>query len=49
MAGDSSAIEVAMLRDLGYTAVASAGTRVPYAMMLAGLGLLGWAARRRKA
>ncbi|MCP5241185.1 MAG: PEP-CTERM sorting domain-containing protein [Rhodocyclaceae bacterium] len=46
---DYSAIEVAMLRDLGYTAVAAVPEPETYAMMLAGLGLLGWAARRRKA
>ena len=38
-----------MLRDLGYTAVAAVPEPETYAMMLAGLGLLGWAARRRKA
>lgn len=45
---DYSAIEVGMMRDLGYT-VAAVPEPETYAMMLAGLGLVGWAARRRKA
>ena len=44
-ARDYSAVEVGILQDLGYTAV------IPepevYAMMLAGLSLLGWLARRK--
>lgn len=44
---DYSAIEVGMMRDLGYTAVPVPEPET-YAMMLAGLGLVGWAARRRK-
>ncbi|MHB1083663.1 MAG: PEP-CTERM sorting domain-containing protein [Thiobacillus sp.] len=45
---DYSAIEVGMMRDLGYTAVPVPEPET-YAMMLAGLGLVGWAARRSKA
>lgn len=48
---DYSAIEVAMMRDLGYTARVVANVSEPgtYALMLAGLGLVGWSTRRRKA
>ena len=46
-----SAVEIAMLTDLGYTPVPAAN-EVPepgtYAMMLMGLGAIGWHARRRK-
>jgi hypothetical protein len=45
---DYSAIEVGMMRDLGYT-VAAVPEPETYAMMLAGLGLVGWSVRRRKA
>jgi hypothetical protein len=42
-----SGVEVGILQDLGYTV-----TTIPepetYAMMLAGLGLLGWVTRRKK-
>ena len=44
-----SAIEIAMLQDLGYTLAAPVPEPKTYAMMLAGLALLGWAARRRAA
>jgi hypothetical protein len=45
---DYSAIEAGMMRDLGYT-VAAVPEPETYAMMLAGLGLVGWSVRRRKA
>lgn len=45
-ARDYSAVEVGMLQDLGYAAVIPEPEA--YAMMLMGLGLLGWVARRRK-
>lgn len=45
-ARDYSAAEVGMLQDLGYAAVIPEPEA--YAMMLMGLGLLGWVARRRK-
>ncbi|MCZ4304096.1 PEPxxWA-CTERM sorting domain-containing protein [Zoogloeaceae bacterium G21618-S1] len=44
-----SAVEVGVLRDLGYTAVAAVPEPETYAMMLAGLGLVGWQVRRRRA
>lgn len=47
-ARDYSAIEIGMLQDLGY-AVAVVPEPEIYAMMLLGLGMLGWVARRRRA
>ncbi|MDN5881587.1 MAG: PEP-CTERM sorting domain-containing protein, partial [Nitrosospira sp.] len=47
-ARDYSAIEVGMLTDLGYTAAIIPEPET-YAMLLAGLGMIGWIARRRKA
>ncbi|MCP5223402.1 MAG: PEP-CTERM sorting domain-containing protein [Zoogloeaceae bacterium] len=44
-----TAIEVGVLRDLGYTAVTPVPEPETYAMMLAGLGLVGWQVRRRRA
>lgn len=44
---DYSAIEVGMMRDLGYT-VAAVPEPESYAMLLAGLGLMGLIARRRR-
>lgn len=44
-----SAIEVGIMTDLGYTAVAAVPEPETYAMMLAGLGLVGWQVRRRRA
>jgi hypothetical protein len=46
---DYSAIEVGMLTDLGYTAVTAVPEPATLAMMLAGLGFIGAAARRRQA
>lgn len=46
-ARDYSAIEVGMLTDIGYTPLVPEPET--YAMMLAGLGLVGWSVRRRKA
>lgn len=46
-ARDYSAVEVGMLADLGYTAAVIPEPEA-YAMMLAGLGMLGWIARRRR-
>jgi hypothetical protein len=46
-ARDYSAVEVGMLADLGYAAVVPEPET--YAMLLAGLGMLGWVVRRRKA
>lgn len=43
-----TAIEVGIMRDLGYTAVAAVPEPESYAMMLAGLGLIGFIARRRR-
>ena len=48
-ARDFSAIEVGMLQDLGYTPVSVVPEPGTYAMMLAGLGVLGMVRRRRKA
>ena len=45
---DYSAIEIGMMRDLGYT-VAAVPEPETYAMMLVGLGLIGSMVRRRKA
>lgn len=45
---DYSAIEVGMMRDLGYTVVAVPEPET-YAMLLAGLSLIGFIARRRRA
>ncbi len=45
---DYSAIEVGMMRDLGYSAVTPVPEPETYAMMLVGLGLIGAIARRRK-
>ena len=44
---DFSAVEIGILTDLGYspTAVPEPET---YAMMLLGIGVLGWVGRRRK-
>lgn len=47
-ARDYSAIEVGMMRDLGYTVTAVPEPEI-YAMMFAGLGMVGWFVRRRKA
>lgn len=44
-----STVEVGMLQDLGYTPVAVVPEPESYAMMLAGLGVLGMVRRRRKA
>ncbi len=44
---DYSAIEVGMMRDLGYTVTAVPEPET-YAMLLAGLGLIGSIARRRR-
>ncbi len=44
---DFSDVEVGMLMDLGYTGVVPEPET--YAMLLAGLGVLGWARRRRQA
>lgn len=44
-----SAVEVGMLQDLGYSPVAVVPEPESYAMMLAGLGVLGMVRRRRKA
>ncbi|TVO59153.1 PEP-CTERM sorting domain-containing protein [Denitromonas halophila] len=44
-----SAVEVGILTDLGYTAVTPVPEPETYAMMLAGLGLVGWQVRRRRA
>ena len=46
-ARDYSSVEVGMLADLGY-AVAIVPEPETYAMMLAGLSMLGWVARRRR-
>ncbi len=46
-ARDYSAIEAGMMRDLGYTVTAVPEPEI-YAMMFAGLGMVGWFARRRK-
>ncbi|MDQ3186816.1 MAG: PEP-CTERM sorting domain-containing protein [Pseudomonadota bacterium] len=46
-ARDYDAVEVGMLTDLGYTVTTVPEPRT-YAMLLAGLGMLGWIARRRK-
>lgn len=45
---DYSAIEVGMMRDLGYIAVTAVPEPQTYAMMLLGVGLIGAIARRRK-
>jgi hypothetical protein len=45
-ARDYSAVEVGMLADLGYAAVVPEPET--YAMLLAGLGAVGWVARRRR-
>ena len=47
-ARDYSAVEIGMLRDLGYTLAAPIPEPGTYGLMLAGLGLVGWLARRRK-
>ncbi|SCX90754.1 PEP-CTERM protein-sorting domain-containing protein [Nitrosospira sp. Nl5] len=47
-ARDYDAVEVGMLADLGYT-VAAIPEPETYAMLLAGLGMIGWVVRRRKA
>lgn len=44
-----SAIEVGIMTDLGYTAVTAVPEPETFAMMLAGLGFIGAAVRRRKA
>ena len=46
-ARDYSAVEIGMLQDIGYAVTAVPEPEV-YAMMLAGLGLLGWGTRRKK-
>ncbi len=45
---DLSAVEVGMLRDIGYTAAAAVPEPETYAMMLVGLGALAGIGRRRK-
>ncbi len=47
-ARDYDAVEVGVLADLGYTAAVIPEPET-YAMLLAGLGMIGWAVRRRKA
>ncbi|MBN9132277.1 MAG: PEP-CTERM sorting domain-containing protein [Nitrosospira multiformis] len=44
---DYSAVEIGILHDIGYTVTAVPEPET-YAMMLAGLGLLGWVTRRKK-
>lgn len=44
---DYSGVEIGILQDLGYTVTAIPEPET-YAMMLAGLGLLGWIGRRKK-
>jgi hypothetical protein len=46
-ARDYSAVEIGILHDIGYTVTAVPEPET-YAMMLAGLGLLGWVTRRKK-
>ncbi|SFU57924.1 PEP-CTERM sorting domain-containing protein [Nitrosospira multiformis] len=46
-ARDYSAVEIGILHDIGYTVTAVPEPEA-YAMMLAGLGLLGWVTRRKK-
>ncbi|MBT0959896.1 PEP-CTERM sorting domain-containing protein [Denitromonas sp. IR12] len=43
-----SAIEVGVLTDLGFTAVTPVPEPETYAMLLAGLGMVGWQVRRRR-
>lgn len=43
-----SAVEVGVLTDLGYTAVVAVPEPETYAMLLAGLGMVGWQVRRRR-
>lgn len=47
-ARDYDAVELGVLTDLGYT-VAAIPEPETYAMLLAGLGMIGWVVRRRKA